>query len=175
VSLRDVEDYARSVPGFEKAKATWLWDGSRRFVHLSVVGADGQPVDKLAIADLDTAQRKIGDSRLPLVVQAAEPVLVAVSARVVVDPTYDVATVLAAVNANLTTALGVATRALAQPLATGDVILAAHRVPGVVAVDVLTPAGDVPSLAARMDGSKPRPAQIVALAPGGLTLTGAVS
>ncbi len=44
VSLRDFEDFARAFAGIGKAQATWLWDGERRLVHLTVAASNGGAV-----------------------------------------------------------------------------------------------------------------------------------
>jgi hypothetical protein len=175
VSLRDVEDFARSVPGIGKALATWLWDGRHRFVHLTVAGSGGQALDDQARSDLRSVLLDAGDSRLPLRVDAAEVVPVQVSVSVVVDPAYEAKAVLDGVARSVSAALSVEARTLGQPLTNGDVILAAHAAPGVVAVNVTVPRTDVPSSAARMAGTVVRPAQLVVLAAGGLTVTEATS
>lgn len=175
VSLRDVEDFARSVPGIDKAQAIWLWDGRMRFVHLTVAGVGGQTVDAQAIVDLEAEMRSVGDDRLPLLIQPAEVVGVHVSATVVVDPAHESAPVLDAVTAAVTAALAVEARALGQPLTSGDIILAAHRVSGTVGVTVALPPTDVTSFQARMVGSTPMPAQLVVLAAGQLKVTEALS
>ncbi len=171
VSLTDVEDFARSVPGIGKAAAVSLWDGRHRFVHLTVAGVGEQRVDEQAIADLDAAIRAVGDPRLPLVVQPAEVVPVAVTVSVVVDPVAVSADVLAAVGGLLGTALSIKSRGLGQALTSGDIILAAHAAPGVTAVTVSAPAADASALGARIVAGTPMPAQVVALAGGGLTVT----
>jgi hypothetical protein len=175
VSLRDVEDFARTVPGIDKAQAIWLWDGRMRFVHLTVAGVGAQTVDPQAISDLEAALRSVGDARLPMLIQPAEVVGVHVSATLVVDPAHEPAPVLDAVTAAITAALAVEARALGQPLTSGDIILAAHQVPGIVGVTVGLPPTDVASFRARMVGSTPMPAQLVMLAPGQLNVTEAVS
>ena len=83
--------------------------------------------------------------------------------------------VLNAVGAALTRALSPSSRTLARPLTTGDLVLASHAVPGVVAVRVTRPRADVPAAQARISGGVPRPARLVVLAPGGLTVTEASS
>jgi hypothetical protein len=175
VSLRDVEDFARSVPGIDKAQAVWLWDGRMRFVHLTVAGVGAQEVDPQAITDLESSVRSVGDARLPLLIAPAEVVSVAVSATVVVDPAYESDPVLDAVAAAITSALTVEARALGQPLSSGDIILAAHQVTGTAGVSVALPPSDVSSFRARMVGSTPMPAQLVVLAQGQLSVTEAVS
>ncbi len=172
VSLRDFADFARTVPGVGKAIATWLWDGRRRIVHLTVAGTDGQPMDDQALSGLRDALRAAGDPRLPLQVQAADTVPVTVTLRVVVDPRYDTPLVLGQVTGALRTALSAAARSLTQPLTAGDVIIAAHHLPGVVALTVSAPADGVQSLPARVERGTVRPAQLVILAHDGLTVTG---
>ena len=175
VSLRDVEDFARAVPGIGKASATWLWDGRSRFVHLTVAGTGAQTVDVQALQDLKSAMLAAGDARLPLTVAAAEVVPVHVGVSVVVDPAYDVTAVLDGVRSSIGSALAVDVRTLGQPLTNGDLILASHGVPGVVAVNVTVPQSDVPSSGARMSAAGPKPAQLVVLAPGGLVVTEATA
>ena len=175
VSLRDVEEFAKSVPGIGKARAAWLWDGRRRFVQLSVVGTGGQSIDATAIDDLTTSLRSAGDPRLPLSVAEAEVVTVHVGIGVVVDPAYEPTSVLDAVIASVTAALTIDARALGQPLTNGDIIVASHAVPGVVAVKVTVPVLDVPSSGAHVVGGVTVPAQLVVLAADGLTVTEVVS
>lgn len=175
VSLRDVEDFARAVPGISKAQARWLWDGRHRFVHLTVGGSGGQQLDAQALKDLRALLLVSGDARLPLRVEEAEVVPVHVSVSVVVDGTYEAPTVLDGVRTSVSSALSVEARTLGEPLTNGDVILAAHAVPGVVAVNVTVPVSDVPSSAARVVGGTVRPAQLVVLATGGLKVTEASS
>jgi hypothetical protein len=155
--------------------ATWLWDGRHRFVHLTVAGSGGQTLDDQARSDLRSVLLDAGDARLPLRVDAAEVVPVRVSISVVVDPAHEAKAVLDAVARSVSAALSIEARTLGQPLTNGDVILAAHAVAGVVAVNVTVPRTDVPSSAARMAGGIVRPAQLVVLAAGGLTVTEAAS
>ncbi len=175
MSLRDVEDFARSVPGIGKAQASWLWDGRRRFVQLTVAGTGGQSIDATAIDDLTTALRAAGDPRLPLDVAAAQVVPVHVSVGVVVDPVHEPTAVLDAVTTSVSSALTSEARELGQPLTSGDVILAAHAVPGVVAVNITVPLVDVPSSRAHVSDGVVEPAQLVVLAAGGLTVTEVVA
>lgn len=175
VSLRDVEEFARSVPGIGKAQASWLWDGRRRFVQLTVAGTGGQSIDPIAIEDLTAALRAAGDPRLPLDVAGAVVVPVQVSVGVVVDPVHESTVVLDEVTASITTALAPDARALGQPLTSGDIILASHAVSGVVAVNVTVPTADTPSFRAHVMNGVTVPAQLVVLAPGGLTVAEVVT
>ncbi|TDW22087.1 hypothetical protein [Kribbella kalugense] len=171
VSLQDVEDFAGAVAGIGKAHATRLWDGRRLIVHLTVTGTAGQDIDDQALQDLTTALLGAGDERMPLVVDRAERLFVPVAAIVFVAAGYDQTTVLAGVRSELGTALAIDVRDLAQPLTIGDILLAAHRVPGVEAVNVTDPVADVPALPARMSAGQALPAQIVALAANGLAVS----
>ncbi len=171
VSLKDFEDFARSVPGIGKAKASWIWDGKHRLVHLTVFGAGGQSVDDQAIADLGSALRSSGDPRLPLRIESADVITVTIAASVVVDPRYVAAAVHDDTTAAITAALSADARELAQALTSGDVIMAAHGVPGVVAITITAPTTDVPALPARIEAGTVKPAQLVVLAAGGLDLT----
>lgn len=175
VSLRDVEEFARSVPGIGKAQAGWLWDGRRRFVQLTVAGTGGQSVDPTAIEDLTAALRQAGDPRLPLDVAGALVVPVHVSIGVVVDPVHESTAVLDEVTASITTALAFDARALGQPLTSGDIILASHAVSGVVAVNVTVPTSDILSFRSHVVNGVTVPAQLVVLAPGGLTVAEVVT
>jgi hypothetical protein len=91
------------VPGIAKAVARWLWDGRRRFVHLTVAGTGGQVLDARAVRDLRDALLAAGDTRLPLEVQAAEVVPVHVSLVVGVEPAYETRAVLDGVRGAVTT------------------------------------------------------------------------
>ena len=148
---------------------------ARRFVHLTVAGTGAQTVDGQAIQDLKSAMLAAGDARLPLTIAAAEVVSVHVGVSVVVDPAYEAAAVLDGVRASIESALAVDARTLGQPLTNGDIIIASHAVPGVVAVNVTVPQSDVPSSGARMSATGPQPAQLVVLAPGGLGVTEATA
>ena len=68
---------------------------------------------------------------------------VQVGVSVVVDQAYDTASVLDLVRTSLQASLSVDVRTIAQPLTTGDIILATHAVPGVVAVTIAAPADGV--------------------------------
>ena len=152
-----------------------MWDDRRRFVQLTVAGTGGQSIDPTAIADLTASLRAAGDTRLPLSVAEAEVVPVHVSVGVVVDPAHEPTSVLDAVTTSVTEALAFDARGLGEPLTSGDIILAAHAVPGVVAVSVTVPVADVPSVRAHVVGGVSVPAQLVVLAAGGLTVTEVVS
>jgi hypothetical protein len=171
VSLRDVEDFARSVPGIGKALAVRVWDGRAGVVHLTVTGPLGDAVDEPALAELEAAVRAAGAPRLPLAVQAAELVPVRVTAAVVVDPAYDPGEVLPAAAAALTEVASAGGRHLGEAFRLGDLVVATHGVPGVLAVRVSQPERDVRALAARHEAGGLAPAQLVSLGPDGLELT----
>lgn len=170
VSLRDVQEFARAVPGIGKALAARVWDGRDAVVHLTVAGPLGEVVDEQALADLAGVVRAAGVPRLPLTVQSAEVVPVRVAATVVVDLAHDAGPVLDAVSVALTEAASAAARAVGEPFRLGRLVLAAHGVPGVVAVRIGRPERDLPALAARVEHGVLAPAQLVCLQPDGLEL-----
>lgn len=138
VSLRDVEDLARSRAGVAKASAAWVWRGDERVVHVTVAPADGTVLaatDPLlgAIADALESARHPGG---PIVVAPHEDVSVAVTAGVVVDGDHEAEPVLAAARAAVEQGFSFGSRDLSRPLAASEVVAVLHTIPGVVAVDM---------------------------------------
>ena len=177
VSLRDVEDFARSVPGDREgprpAGSGTIGDGSSQ---LTVAGT-GRPVDRPhALEDLTAALRSAGDPRLPLAVAEAEVVPVhgqrrrRGGSRPTSPPRPRRGRHLGDRGVGLR-----ARRSLGQPLTSGDIILAAHAVPGWSRCTSRVPVADVRASRAHVVGGVTVPAQLVVLAAGGLTVTEVVS
>jgi hypothetical protein len=176
VSLRDYEDFAAAYAGIGKAQATWLWDGERRVVHLTVAAGDGSPpaADSPTLARLRAAVRRSGEPRQPVRVDPYEPVRFAVEANVFVHPDHETATVLAAVSDALRAAFSFERRAFGQSVAQSEVVAAIQRVAGVVGVDMValnrTGAATavnaiLPALRARREGTVIRAAQLLTVDP----------
>lgn len=138
VSLRDYEDFARAFTGVAKALATWTWNGSDRGVFLTVAGGGGAAIAEgsLTYDNLVSAMRSAGDETVPLRVRSYLPAFFRVAAKVGVDPAYEQAPVLAAVEAALRAAFAFDARAFGQPVAKSEVIATMQAVAGVVAVDL---------------------------------------
>lgn len=133
VSLSDFEDFARSFGGIGKAQATWLWDGERRLVHLTVAAADGGPV--VAGSALDTNLRAALDAartvEQPLRIASFQPRSFGVEARLWIDPRYRSADVFAAARAALVKTFSFAARDFGQAVTASEVIATLQGVPGV--------------------------------------------
>jgi predicted phage baseplate assembly protein len=184
VSLRDYEDFARAFSGIAKAAAVAAWDGGRKVVHVTIAGEDGAEIDATSetYVTLVAAIAAAADRGARSIIASYRKIEVALAAGVIVDAGYDGATVLANVQAELADALGFASRDLAEPLSSAEVIAAIQGVDGVVAVDLdalyRIDADDTePSLAsvlvaspARWDGSVLQAAELLVLAAGGATL-----
>lgn len=192
VSLRDFEDFARSFAGIGKAQATWLWDGERRVVHVTIAAAASNGVDHTIdprsklFANLAAAMDAARDTAQRLIVASYEPLYFRLKARVLIDPAYLADKVLAAVTATLRDAYAFERRAFGQPAHESEVLALIQAVEGVQAVFLdqfylrgQTPARQTPLLAARArcDPAAPpgtcnvRPAQLLLLDPRGIDLT----
>jgi predicted phage baseplate assembly protein len=138
VSAQDFEDFARGFAGIGKARAIALQGAEVRFVHLTVAGADGGVVDPqsalyLALVD---AIRRSADPAQPFMVDRHLPRLFNVSAKVLVDPRYEVDPVLALVGNAVRQAFSFGPRSFGQPVTAAAVVTVIQGVTGVVATDL---------------------------------------
>lgn len=136
VSLTDYADYARAFPGIAKAHALVLPLRHVRTIVVTVAGEDGAPVPDQVRARLTSSLRGYGDPLVPVVVVAHRPVPFQVRMKLRCHPDHDPQVVRAAVAAALRHAFGFAARQFAQPVHRSEVIAAAHRAPGLLAVDL---------------------------------------
>lgn len=138
VSLRDYEDYARAFAGIGKAQAVQLWDGEKRFVHITVAASDGTAVDPGSalhtnlIAGIDAAR----DVVHPVQVDTFRPLSFALRALVLVDDAYDFDAVLDAVRGRLVDEFSFAQRGFGQPVTRAEVTTSVQATDGVVATTV---------------------------------------
>lgn len=140
VTLRDYQDFVRCYAGVAKALATWTWDGRTRGVFITVAGPAGAEINLAGDFgnNLMAAIRQAGDPFVPVQVKSYKKnaALFRLSARVKVDPDYETASVLAAVEAALRTKFSFDARNFGQPVVSSEVIAVMQSVPGVVAVDL---------------------------------------
>ncbi|MCI0398945.1 MAG: putative baseplate assembly protein [Chloroflexi bacterium] len=138
VSLRDYEDFARSFAGIAKALATWTWTGQRREVFLTVAGAKGAEVkdDSQTLSDLLAAMHKAGDPLIPIQAKSYLKGFFKLAAQVKIDPDYEPAKVLAAVEAALRAVFSFDQRDFGQPVTLSELIATIQAVKGVIAVNV---------------------------------------
>ena len=187
VSLQDFEDFARAFAGVGKAQSTWLWDGERQVLHITVAAADGGAVDRASALyqNLQRAIEAAGDSQQRIRIDYYTPLSFNVEAKVLVDRRYITEEVLAAVATALQEAFSFEQRAFGQPVTKSEVLAAIQAVDGVVAVDLdrLYVTGEVRALnpilltrTAHWDASvtppEIRPAELLILNPDGITLIG---
>jgi hypothetical protein len=138
VSLTDYEDYARAFAGIGKAKATALFRGSKRLVHVTVAplvpgvfDADDATLDGLLQA-MDARR----DLAIAVIVAPHAARYFKVTARVFYDPRYLPLDVEAAVRAAIEARFGYAARELAAPVSAAELIAVMQAVAVVSHVDL---------------------------------------
>jgi hypothetical protein len=184
VSLQDYEDYARAFAGIGKARATWLWDGEKRFVHVSVAGAAGAdvPANSTLYQDLVKSLDAAREPTRRVSVQSYMRLPFYISAAVAVDPDYVKDKVHAAVKAALSGAFSFARRSFGAPVSKAEVLAVVQRVAGIIAADLNTldtqqpgtlhPVLFAPGAAWKGQGNPPTTAaSLLLLADGGVALT----
>jgi predicted phage baseplate assembly protein len=137
VSLLDYADFARAFAGVSKAHAAVLPLRTGRTVVVTVA-LEGDPGPEAAarLEDLAGALRSHGDPRVEVVVVQGHEEKVRLALQVGVDPTYESDAVLANVASALETDYAREVREFVEPLHKSEIVASAHRVEGVIAVDV---------------------------------------
>jgi len=190
VSATDYEDFARGYAGVGPARADLMWDGTAQRVLLSVLGTAATTPGSGLVSDLRATLEAARDPACPLDVQAGELIWFGLRVEVTHDPAFERDDVLAAVTQALDAAFGAAVRPFATAVTASAVLVTIKAVPGVLACTMprLVPVTDpgtpplppvlppdrqardvLTALPGRWDGG-PRPAQLLALAPGGAEL-----
>lgn len=184
VSLSDYQDFARAFPGIGKARADLAWvDGASR-VLLSVAGATGGAPGAEVLSHLRQAITDLSDPSQPFVLKASVLRYFRCEARVMVDPQYEAASVLADAKARIQHGFDFGARDLGQSVTAAELLALMHQVPGVVAVDleVLQPYGEeavavttaqaVPAFGGRWNAATPGmlPAELLLVHPVALDL-----
>jgi hypothetical protein len=136
VSLRDFEDLARASGEVAKARATWVWDGLARAIHLTVAGQAGAIFAGADLARIASALHAARDPnhRLRLANHVALPIVLRASVEVDLDHVAD--DVIAAARAAALAALAFDVLRLGEPLHLSDMYAALQGAEGVVAVDI---------------------------------------
>jgi hypothetical protein len=138
VSLTDFEDYALGFAGIAKARAARLWTGTGWLAHLTLASESGEAMPaghplletlrKSIDAARDITQRfAMGDHR---------PCRVRLDLRLKAAPDRVFDEVKADLTAKLAAKFGRAAQGLAQPITTSAIMVLAHSVPGVLAIDI---------------------------------------
>ena len=138
VSLQDFEDFARAFAGIGKAQATWLWDGEKSVVHITIAAANSNTVSETSnlYINLRNAIDAARDPIQQILVQTYQPLFFDVEAKILVWPGYNTELVKTQVIKALQQAFGFAARTFGQAVTKSDVLAAIQRVEGVQAVDL---------------------------------------
>ncbi|MEZ5863397.1 MAG: hypothetical protein R3D25_04735 [Geminicoccaceae bacterium] len=136
VSLEDFAWLATASGEIAKARATWVWRGLERSVHLTVAAQGGGALGAEAMARLHAALTAARDPNHALLVENALPVPITVAAKLVVLPDFVRETVLETARARLLDRLSFAHAELGRPLHASQVITELQAVDGVDGVDL---------------------------------------
>lgn len=136
VSLHDFEDTALMAGEVAKASATWVWNGERRAIHLTLAAQGGATFSADGLARIMATLATERDPNHKLLIANYAAVAVRLQASIIVNPRFVNDEVLAAVRAAVLSALSFDQRRFAQPVYLSDMYRVVHEVDGVVAVDV---------------------------------------
>jgi predicted phage baseplate assembly protein len=138
VSLDDFDDFARASAGIARAQATWLWDGRRRVVALTVAGPKGASLtgDSAVMKNLNDAIAKAGDPNVPVAVASYRIARFRAAVSLRIDPDRITRVVVENARAALESAFSFQARQLGQPVTLAEVYAVAQSVPGVVAAKI---------------------------------------
>jgi predicted phage baseplate assembly protein len=154
VSLRDFEDFARAFAGIGKARATPIWIGATRRVHITVAAANGDPIlpTSSLYINLESAIEQSRDPGQTFQLDSYQPLFFNVAVKVLVDERYATQDVLDAVHESLLAAFSFDQRGFGQAVTSAEVVTVIQRVPGVIASDLdqLYLVTEEPGLATRL-------------------------
>lgn len=138
VSLPDYEDFARAWSGIAKADAAVLALRGGRTIVVTVAAPEGETIGPASPVwtNLLAALKSAGDPLVRVQLLSAQLSTFRVGLKVKCDPAFDEDQVLAAVEAELRRHFAFGARELGQPVQQSELVAAAHRVPGVVALDL---------------------------------------
>jgi len=159
VSLQDYEDFSRAFAGVAKALATWIWDGTRNSVFVTVAGPKGAAIEKNSetLGDLLTALRKAGDPYVRISIKSYKKAFFKIAGNIKVNPDYQSEKVLELVKQELRSRFSFDARDFGQLVMLSEVIAIIQAVQGVVMVelDKLHRVGESPILNHRLTVGMP--------------------
>ncbi len=136
VSLQDFENFALTFAGIGKAEAVDLSKKEKRLVHITVTGADGDEVETDLKETLEAAIDAARDVSHAIQIDSYAALYFNLSAKVLVDPSYEAEKVLAEVEEALKEAFSFEERELGQAVSAAEIIGVIHEIEGVKAVDL---------------------------------------
>lgn len=133
VSVEDFAYQSVRLPGIAKARASWLWNGTRRVVVLCVMGDDGADVDTTFVKEaLDSAR----DTHIPLTVMNADIRPFGAKMEILVREEYETDKVIEEARAKLLADFGFDSRAFGVSVTVAHLDASLHEVEGVEAVKI---------------------------------------
>jgi hypothetical protein len=138
VSLLDFESLATASGEVAKAKATWVWRGLEKAVHLTVAGQKGGTFSAEALKRLHSGLTQQRDPNHVLLVSNVCRAPILITARLVLDGRYDGDKVKAAATQAILDAFSFEQVEFAQPAHLSDIYRILQDVTGVVGVDIDT-------------------------------------
>jgi hypothetical protein len=138
VSLKDYEDFARAFAGISKALATWVWDGKRYSVFMTVAGPKGVAIEEKSqtYENLLTALQKSGDLFVKISIKSYEKAFFKIAGNIKVSPDYQTEKVSESVKQEIRARFSFDARDFGQPVMLSEVIAIMQAVQGVEMVDV---------------------------------------
>lgn len=138
VSTSDYADFSRTFGGVAKASAARLSDGHQQRVHVTIAGADDEPIELTSdlYRNLFSALHRYGDPWLAVTLALRERLALVVSAHIRVAADYRWDDVEPQVRAAMLAAFGFERVELAQDLLLADAVATMQGVRGVEWVDV---------------------------------------
>jgi hypothetical protein len=193
VSVADHGDFAGGFAGVGQARADQVWDGRTNLVVVSLLGTAGQAVGDPLIAHLGAALAAARDPAVPLLLMRGDQSWFGVRVELRLDPAFERPAVEAAVRDLLAARAGAGVLPFTAGVTAARVLVWVRSVPGVLACTMprllplaapppdpaerpaSLPADDdavavLAALPARSEGRAIRPAQLLALPPGGVDL-----
>lgn len=133
VSLQDYEDYSRAFPGVAKAMATWIWDGEKHAIFISIIGPNGTKISDTSpiLTNLVLNLKKYGDPGVSIRVGSIVPIYFTLSARIVVSDEFRNELVLREVEQALRHDLSFESREPGQPVLLSEMYGIIQNVEGV--------------------------------------------
>jgi predicted phage baseplate assembly protein len=179
VSVQDYEDFCRAFAGIGAARATAVWKGNRRILHVTIADRHGEPVLKGAplYNDLLAAIRQRCDPVQQVVLGSERAIVFRLAASVYIDPRHLPVVVLEQARAALRAAFSFPRRGFGQDVSAAEVVTVMHAVPGVAGVDLdalhrsddaavaATPVSFLEARLARWEDGVLRPAELLLLDP----------
>jgi predicted phage baseplate assembly protein len=139
VSLRDYEDFARAFGGVGKARADWLWDGSRGVIYVTVVDAHGKALDDGSRQRLEAAMVEAHDPAQYFETSSTDALRFCVNAQLILDPHWHAEQVLEKATAALRQAFSLTRREFGQDVTESEILSLLQSVEGVIAANVIPP------------------------------------